>query len=71
LPPAGSPHERRALGEPNRQRCNELLTFGVDEHDLDVMLEQHLPEPQALVHPRTAERDRHQLDAREALGGRR
>jgi hypothetical protein len=42
------------FGKSDRKRRRELFPFGMHEHDLDVVLEQHLPQPQTLVHPRTA-----------------
>jgi hypothetical protein len=54
LGPGGdATHERRPLRQPDRERRHELFAFGVHEHHLDVVLEQHLPQPEAFVHPRT------------------
>ena len=60
-------HERRPLGQTNGQRRAELLTLGMHEHHLDIVLEQDLAEAEALVHPRAAQRGRDQLDARQSL----
>ena len=70
--PAGNPaHQRGPLREANRQRRDQLLALRVHEHDLDVVLEQYLPQAQALVHPRSAERHGRQLDAGQPLGAGR
>src|SRR5215204_2025517 len=63
--------ERAAFGEPDGERRDELLALRMHEHYLDVMLEQHLPQSETLVHPRSAERYGRQLDVGQVLGTRR